>query len=92
MGNNRIKYLVKFVTEESHANDLLDGKLFMRPSRYFRSLESKNLDHSRGDQTEGAILQMPEEQQLTILEFFKMMTCQFFVHIPFTRMISQIIE
>ena len=55
MGNNRIKYLVKFVTEESHANDLLDGKLFMRPSRYFRSLESKNLDHRRGDQTEGAI-------------------------------------
>lgn len=55
MGNNRIKYLVKFVTEESHANDLLDGKLFMRPSRYFRSLESENLDHSRGDQTEGAI-------------------------------------
>lgn len=55
MGNNRIKYLVKFVTEEAHANDLLDGKLFMRPSRYFRSLESENLDHSRGDQTEGAI-------------------------------------
>ena len=30
-------------------------------------------------------LQIPEEQQLTILGFFKMMTCQFFVHILFTR-------
>lgn len=86
MGNNLIKYLVKFVTEEAYANDLLDGKLFMRPARYFRSLESENLDHSRGDQTEGAFLQTPVEQQLTILEFFKMMTCQFFVHILFTRM------
>lgn len=27
----------------------------MRPARYFRGLESENSDHSRGDQTEGAI-------------------------------------
>ena len=37
-----IKYLAKFVSEESFANDLICGNLFMRPVWYFRELEKKN--------------------------------------------------
>lgn len=51
----QIKYLLKFVNEEAHAEDLINGKLFMHPSWYFRNLEIGHSDHSRGDQTEGSI-------------------------------------
>ena len=45
-----IKYLLKFVKEEDHAKDLLAGQLFMRPARYYRTLEQ-----GQGDLSEAAI-------------------------------------
>lgn len=62
MGNNRIKYLVKFVTEEAHANDLLDGKLFMRPSRYLEALNQKTWIIVEVIRQRGQFLQISEEQ------------------------------
>ena len=44
-----IKYLAKFVSEESFANDLICGNLFMRPVWYFRELEKKNRIAGQGD-------------------------------------------
>lgn len=45
-----IKYLLKFTSEESHAIDLLNGKLFMRPACYYWDLEK-----GQGDLREGAV-------------------------------------
>lgn len=33
------RYLIKFVSQLSHAEDLRSGKLFMRPASYYRDLE-----------------------------------------------------
>lgn len=44
------RYLLKFVKEYSHAQMLVNGELFSRPSRYFRQLEL-----GIGDQGEGTI-------------------------------------
>lgn len=45
-----IKYLIKFVSEEQHAEDLLDGNLFMYPAGHYHTLEL-----GRGDIREGAL-------------------------------------
>lgn len=45
-----IKYLIKFVEQEQYADDLLNGKLFMRPAGYYRWLEE-----GRGDFHEAAV-------------------------------------
>ena len=42
--------LLKFTIEESHAIDLLNGKLFMRPACYYWDLEK-----GQGDLREGAV-------------------------------------
>lgn len=44
------RYLLKFVTEYEHAEMLVQGKLFFRPARYYRSL-----DFGIGDSGEGTI-------------------------------------
>lgn len=44
------RYLIKFVSQLSHAEDLRSGKLFMRPASYYHDLEL-----GQGDVTEGAI-------------------------------------
>ncbi len=45
-----IKYLLKFVSKEDHANTLLDGTLFMRPACYYHKLEN-----GQGDVCESAV-------------------------------------
>lgn len=44
------RYLIKFVSQLSYAEDLRSGKLFMRPASYYHDLEL-----GQGDVTEGAI-------------------------------------
>ena len=34
-----IKYLIKFVSQKSHADMLVAGELFMRPASYYHNLE-----------------------------------------------------
>ena len=45
-----IKYLIKFVSKEQYAEDLLDGKLFMYPAGHYHTLKQ-----GRGDIREGAL-------------------------------------
>lgn len=45
-----IKYLIKFVSKREFAEDLLNGKLFMRPAEYYHRLEK-----GQGDFLETAI-------------------------------------
>ena len=49
-----IKYLVKFVSKESYANDLLNGKLFMHCAKYYHELEKK-YGPGQGDVREGLL-------------------------------------
>lgn len=44
------RYLIKFVSKLSHAEDLRSGKLFMRPAEYYHKLEA-----GQGDIAEAAI-------------------------------------
>jgi hypothetical protein len=46
-----IKYLIKFVQREEHADMLISGKLFMRPVKYYH-----NLELGQGDKSEAGIL------------------------------------
>ena len=49
-----IRYLIKFVSEEAYAEDLLSGKLFMHCAKYYHDLE-KEYGPGYGDQREGTI-------------------------------------
>lgn len=49
-----IKYLIKFVSKEKYADDLLRGKLFMHCSKYYHDLEKKH-GPGQGDIREGSI-------------------------------------
>lgn len=66
-----IKYLAKFVSEESFANDLICGNLFMRPVWYFRELEKKNRIAGQGDMREGAVFVEEKENQHYYMECFE---------------------
>ena len=45
-----IQYLIKFVSKYEYAEDLIKGKLFMRPARYFHHLE-----RGQGDNMEASV-------------------------------------
>ena len=49
-----IKYLIKFVSKEKYADDLLDGKLFMHCVDYYHDLENK-YGPGQGDLREGSL-------------------------------------
>ena len=49
-----ILFLVKFLAEEDHVQDLLDGKIYANRLSYFRKIEEAD-DSGRGDQHEGAM-------------------------------------
>ena len=55
MNDERIKYLIKFVSEKSHAEDLVRGKLFMRPATYYHMLEQKK-GPGQGDLGEASVV------------------------------------
>lgn len=46
-----IKYLIKFVSCEEHAQMLIDGEMFMRPASYYHHLET-----GQGDPSEAGVL------------------------------------
>lgn len=51
MNNNcEIKYLLKFVSKKSYADDLINGTLYMRPAAYYHRLEE-----GQGDMGEAAL-------------------------------------
>lgn len=50
-----IKYLIKFVSKQKYATDLLDGKLFMHCARYYHMLEDK-YGPGQGDLREASII------------------------------------
>ena len=66
-----IKYLAKFVSEESFENDLICVNLFMRPVWYFRELEKKNRIAGQGDMREGAVFVEEKENQHYYMECFE---------------------
>ncbi len=39
MANREIRYLIKFVSKLQYAEDLINGKLYMRPASYYHHLE-----------------------------------------------------
>lgn len=49
-----IRFLVKFVSKEAYANDLLNGKLFMHCARYYHDIEKK-YGPGQGDLREGSL-------------------------------------
>ena len=49
-----IKYLVKFLKDEAHADDLMNGTLFMRCAEYYHMLEETK-GPGQGDLREGSI-------------------------------------
>ncbi len=46
-----IRYLIKFVSKYEYAKDLISGKLFMRPARYYH-----NLEKGQGDIMEASVI------------------------------------
>lgn len=55
MTDARIKYLIKFVSKKSYAEDLVRGKLFMRPAAYYHMLEQKK-GPGQGDLGEASVV------------------------------------
>ena len=50
-----IKYLIKFVSKKNYAEDLVAGKLFMRPASYYHILEQR-MGAGQGDLGEAGIV------------------------------------
>lgn len=49
-----LKYLIKFVSQEKYADELMNGKLFMRCAQYYHDLERRH-GAGQGDLREGVI-------------------------------------
>lgn len=49
-----LRYLLKFVSKEAYADDLLNGKLFMHCAKYYHDLEKK-YGPGQGDLREGSL-------------------------------------
>lgn len=67
MAKSRVHALVKFFGEESHADQFMAGKLFMRKLRYFQQLEGSEEGDGRPDRNEAvAVWHQPQNVELTI--------------------------
>ncbi|MCE2501286.1 MAG: hypothetical protein J4G13_10555 [Dehalococcoidia bacterium] len=58
-----IFFLAKFIKKQEHADEFLQGKLFLNPLCYFKNIESED---GRGDKNEGAILFPLDDFVLTL--------------------------
>ena len=52
---SRVQFFIKFFGEETHAEQFLDGKLYMRKLKYFQNLESRHEGDGRPDANEGVV-------------------------------------
>lgn len=66
-----LRYLIKFVSKRSHAEDLVAGKLFMRPAIYYHKLEK-----GQGDIREAAVDSYTQMYKCTNLPIY----CMYAVH------------
>lgn len=55
MVETRVQFFVKFFSEEAHADQFLEGRLFMRKLKYFQKLESRDVSDGRPDANEGIV-------------------------------------